>query len=93
MLWDQTLPAGSIVYEAAQHYRQRLIELGATGTNEVLEAAGNREVLDAEMLTEFWLNVVTTVIQWWLNHPEQDAAATTERCTRLLRNLTPGTTR
>lgn len=87
ILWDATLPPGSAVYHTAAEYRSKLIVLGSTGTREVLHAAGDIDDLDASLLTAVWLSTVTTVVQWWLDHPGQDAAATTERCTRLLRIL------
>ena len=87
ILWDATLPPGSAVHDTAAGYRGTLIDLGSTGTREVLHAAGNTDDLDASLLTDLWLSTVTTVVQWWLDHPGQDGAATTERCTRLLRTL------
>lgn len=87
ILWDATLPPGSSVDETARGYRSALIDLGSTGTREVLEAAGNSDALDASLLTEIWLSTVTTVVQWWLDNPDQDAVATTGRCVRLLRSL------
>jgi hypothetical protein len=87
ILFDATLPPGSAIHESAAQYRRALIELGSTGTREVLHAAGNTDALDASLLTDIWLSTVTTVVQWWLEHPEEDAAATTQRCVRLLRTL------
>ena len=87
ILFDATLPRGSAIYDSAAQYRRALIELGSTGTREVLHAAGNTDALDASLLTDIWLSTVTTVVQWWLEHPGEDAAATTQRCVRLLRTL------
>jgi len=87
ILFDATLPRGSAIFDSAARYRTALIELGSTGTREVLHAAGNTDALDASLLTDIWLSTVTTVVQWWLDHPGQDAAATTQRCVRLLRTL------
>lgn len=87
ILFDTTLPPGSAVSDTAAGYRRKLIDLGASGTREVLHAAGNADDLDASLLTDIWLSTVTTVVQWWLGHPGQDAAATTDRCIRLLRTL------
>ena len=87
ILFDATLPRGSEIYDSAARYRRALIDLGSTGAREVLQAAGNTDRLDASLLTDIWLSTVTTVVQWWLEHPGQDAAATTQRCVRLLRTL------
>ncbi|KRA32543.1 MULTISPECIES: TetR/AcrR family transcriptional regulator [unclassified Nocardioides] len=90
VLWDETLPPGSTVREAALQYRRKLIDLGSVGTHELLAARDNHDDLDASMMTEIWLNTVTTVVRWWLDHPEQDAATMTARCARLLAALQAG---
>ncbi|KPC95397.1 TetR family transcriptional regulator, partial [Streptomyces sp. NRRL F-6602] len=61
-------------YAAAAEYRERLAEMGAVGTAEILRAAGDDDPLDHDLLSAVWQHAVTAIVQWWLDHPEQTAA-------------------
>ncbi|MFD4988395.1 helix-turn-helix domain-containing protein [Streptomyces sp. NPDC058374] len=84
---DTTLPQGGAAYAAAARYRERLAEMGAVGTAEILRAAGDDDPLDHDLLSAVWQHAVTAVVQWWLDHPEQTAADMSARSARLLRSV------
>ncbi|MFD6043608.1 TetR/AcrR family transcriptional regulator [Streptomyces koyangensis] len=81
---DTTLPEGSAAHAAAAKYRERLAEMGAVGTAEILRAAGDDDPLDHELLSAVWQHAVTAIVQWWLDHPEQTAADMAARAARML---------
>ena len=84
LLWDATLPADSNVLEGARQYRRALNELGATGTGAVLASVGNADPDDHALLADIWINVVSTVVKWWLDHASQSPDVMTDRCLRLI---------
>ena len=84
---DPTLPAGSAVRDAAVSYRARLHRLAVEGTREVLGSHGLTDAEDNALTTHVWLTVVTAIVNWWLGHPDETAAAMTERCYRLIAAL------
>ena len=43
---------------------------------------------DNALTSHVWVTVVTAVVSWWLGHPDETAAAMTERCNRLIAALT-----
>lgn len=83
LLTDTSLPTSGPVADAAAGYRGRLLDLAAGGSARFLRARGNRSRLDADALTSVWMGLVDSVVNWWLAHPNESAAAMTERCERL----------
>jgi AcrR family transcriptional regulator len=88
ILTDPTLPAGSVVHDAAQDYRDRLHGLAVEGTREVLAGRGLIDAEDDALSAHVWEAIVTAVVDWWLEHPAETAAAMTERCDRVIAALT-----
>ncbi|GAA1087020.1 TetR/AcrR family transcriptional regulator [Nocardiopsis metallicus] len=86
VLYDPTLPPGTPT-TTAQHYRQRLNALGATGISQILNHHGDHDPHDHDLLTQVWFSTVTTAVTWWLAHPEHSAQDMTHRCQRLLNTL------
>ena len=84
---DPTLPAGSAVRDAALGYRRRLHRLAVEGTREVLGGYGLTDAEDNALSSHVWLAVVTAIVSWWLGHPDETAAAMTDRCNRLIAAL------
>lgn len=87
VLYDETLPGESAVHLAARDYRRKLAHLGVAGTREVLAESGVDDELDSSLLSAIWLGAVTSVIGWWLEHPEETAEAMTARCHRVIETL------
>ncbi len=87
VLWDPTLPPNSAVDEAARSYRRKLSTLGAEGTQEALSSAGFLDPADASLFARIWYGAVAATVNWWLEHPEEPAEITTQRCARILTSL------
>jgi AcrR family transcriptional regulator len=87
VLTDPTLPADSAVHAAAQDYRDRLHGLAVEGTREVLTGRGLTDADDNALSAHVWEAIVTAVVDWWLEHPVETAAAMTERCDRVIAAL------
>ncbi|MGV9300752.1 TetR/AcrR family transcriptional regulator [Amycolatopsis sp. NPDC003676] len=87
VLWDPTLPPNSAVDEAARSYRRKLSALGAEGTQEALSTAGFADPADASLFARIWYGAVAATVNWWLEHPEEPAEVTTQRCARILASL------
>ncbi|MFH8336533.1 TetR/AcrR family transcriptional regulator [Streptomyces sp. AM6-12] len=85
VLYDPSLPPGSEAARRAAHYRDAIDELAATGTADLLHAAGTSDPLDADALTYAWRGLCTALVRWWINHPDQSPDAMTGRCARIVR--------
>ncbi|TQK50063.1 TetR family transcriptional regulator [Streptomyces sp. SLBN-118] len=83
VLYDTSLPLDSGPARAAERYRTAIDQLAATGTAELLRAAGSTDPLDADALKYAWRGLVTALVRWWINHPDQTPDAMAERCARL----------
>ncbi|MFI6844335.1 TetR/AcrR family transcriptional regulator [Kitasatospora sp. NBC_00085] len=83
VLYDATLPPGSDAAHRAAHYRDAIDDLAATGTAELLHAAGSGDPLDADALKYAWRGLCTALVRWWINHADQSPEAMTQRCARL----------
>ena len=87
VITDPTLPAGSAVHDAALGYQEQLRRLAVEGTREVLGGRGLTDAEDNALSSYVWEAVVTAVVNWWLGHPDETAAAMTDRCNRLIAAL------
>lgn len=83
VLYDATLPHDSDAARRAAHYRSAIDDLAATGTADLLQAAGSSDPLDADALKYAWRGLCTALVRWWVNHPDQSPEAMTQRCARL----------
>ncbi|MEU4482487.1 TetR/AcrR family transcriptional regulator [Micromonospora sp. NPDC023966] len=83
VLYDPSLPADTEPARRAAHYRTAIDRLAATGSAGVLRAAGSADPLDADALKYAWRGMVTALVRWWINHPDQSPDAMAERCARL----------
>jgi AcrR family transcriptional regulator len=84
MLFDPSMPQTGEIAAAAHDYRARTTEIAASGSTRFLRARGINSTLDAAALTAVWMGVVNSLVEWWLNHPEESAEQMIERCYRLL---------
>lgn len=83
VLYDASLPADSEPARTAARYRTAIDQLAATGTADLLRATGSPDPLDADALKYAWRGLVTALVRWWINHPDQSPDAMAERCARL----------
>jgi AcrR family transcriptional regulator len=84
MLFDPSMPATGEIPDAAAHYRSRTAAIAASGSARFLAARGIDSAKDADALSRVWMGVVNSLVEWWLEHPEESAAQMVERCDRLL---------
>ncbi len=87
MLFDTSMPRGGEISAVADGYRRRTTEIAASGSQRFLRARGIRSNLDASALTDLWMGVVSSLVTWWLEHPNESAQDMVERCMRLLSAL------
>ncbi|MFB8238081.1 TetR/AcrR family transcriptional regulator [Kitasatospora purpeofusca] len=93
VLYDPSLPPGSEAAHRAAHYRDAIDELAATGTAELLRSTGSDDPLDADALKYAWRGLCTTLVRWWIEHPDQTPEAMAGRCARIFataRAVDPG---
>ena len=84
MLFDPSMPATGDIAAAAAEYRARTTEIAASGSARFLQARGIDSKLDASALSAVWMGMVNSLVEWWLEHPDESADAMVERCYRLL---------
>lgn len=83
VLYDATLPPDSDAARRAAYYRGAIDELAASGTAELLAAAGSGDPLDTDALAHAWRGLCTALVRWWVNHPDESPEAMAQRCARL----------
>lgn len=91
VLYDETVPRDSPAHQVAAVGRERMTDLGAVGVRAALRHhAGTDEVdpVDASMMNHVWQSVVTSLMTWWIEHPDQTPAELTARFERILVALT-----
>lgn len=84
LLYDTSRPLDGPIATVAEAYQERVTDIAASGSARFLAARGIRSDADASALTQVWMAVVAALVDWWLEHPEESAAAMVERCSRLL---------
>lgn len=84
LLFDPSMPASGEIAAAAADYRARTTEIAASGSARFLKARGIDSRLDASALSSVWMGMVNSLVEWWLDHPDESADAMIERCYRLL---------
>jgi AcrR family transcriptional regulator len=83
LVFDPTAPRDPGTQEALAGYEQRLLAFGTEGVADLLRLAGNEDPTDTAAMRAVWENVFRTLVNWWLDHPEESPEAMTERCVRL----------
>ena len=84
MLFDPSMPGSGEIAAAAADYRARMTEIAASGSARFLLARGIDSALDVSALSTVWMGIVNSLVEWWLDHPDESAEQMTERCYRLL---------
>jgi AcrR family transcriptional regulator len=65
--------------------------LADEGVTELMGLAGNDDALDISAMTAVWLGIVDSLMNWWMEHPDESADQMVQRCLRLLKALFGGT--
>jgi AcrR family transcriptional regulator len=84
VLFDPSMPSTGEIAAVATDYRGRMTEIAATGSARFLLARGIDNSSDVSALSAMWLGIVNSLVEWWLQHPDESAEQMTERCYRLL---------
>jgi AcrR family transcriptional regulator len=84
MLYDPSMPVTGEIAAVAEGYRVRTRAIAASGSARFLQARGIESEKDASALSRVWMGLVDSLVDWWLEHPQETAADMTARCERLL---------
>lgn len=87
IVYDPTLPPGSVAFAVARNYQDALNGMGSAGVSEVLADAGITDPGDHSLLLALWFSVVSTTISWWSEHPGHTPEDMTQRCLRLFTTI------
>lgn len=88
MLFDPTAPAQGEAAEVMASYTARITALANEGVGELMALVGVTDALDVSAMVSVWISIFDSLVDWWLDHPDQDAAAMTQRCVRLFAAVT-----
>ena len=83
LVFDPTAPHDPATEEVLAAYERRIFDFGIEGVSELLRLAGNDDPTDASAMRAVWENVFRTLVNWWLEPPDESPEAMTERVTRL----------
>lgn len=83
LLHDPTAPSTGQIVDVIATHTERIDKLAHEGVSELLALAGISDDLDVSAMTAAWLGIVDSLMDWWVDHPDQDAASMTDRVTRL----------
>ncbi|MET9486517.1 TetR/AcrR family transcriptional regulator [Nocardia sp. NPDC006630] len=84
VIFDRSHPADGAAAQAAQGARRRIAEQAGQGVGRVLDGRGLTDPEDLSAVTAVWMGTVTALVDWWLHHPNESAAAMIARSRRLL---------
>lgn len=84
VLFDRTHPGQGSAADAVRHARRKIADEATRAVSAVLTGTGLADPTDLSVLTDVWMGIVTALIDWWLRHPEQSAAAMSARSRRLI---------
>ena len=87
LFFDPSAPSTGRIADLTTHYADRIGKLAEEGVTELMELAGNDDPLDISAMTTVWLGIVDSLMNWWMEHPDQSADEMMQRCLRLLTAL------
>jgi AcrR family transcriptional regulator len=90
LFFDATAPTTGPIADSAALYAERIGKLADEGVTELMGLAGNDDPLDISAMTSVWLGIVDSLMNWWMEHPDETAEQMTQRCLRLLEALFGG---
>jgi AcrR family transcriptional regulator len=90
LFYDRTAPTTGPVADAVNHYTERITKLADEGVAELMALSGVTDRLDVSAMTAVWMGIVDSLMRWWVEHPDESAAAMTERSGRLLAAILGG---
>ncbi|WP_149359705.1 TetR/AcrR family transcriptional regulator [Lolliginicoccus suaedae] len=84
VLFDRSAPREGPAGESVRNARRRIANQAARGIATVFDATGITDPHDLSALTDVWMGAVTSLVNWWLRHPDQTAADMSARSKRLI---------
>jgi AcrR family transcriptional regulator len=90
LFFDATAPRTGSIADALTLYADRIGKIAEEGVAELMGLAGNDDALDVSAMTSVWLGIVDSLMNWWVDHPDESAEQMTRRCARLLTALLGG---
>jgi len=90
LFFDPTAPSTGAIADSINGYAERIGKLADEGVTELMRLAGNDDALDISAMTAVWLGIVDSLMNWWMEHPEESAEQMMQRCMRLLTALFGG---
>ncbi|MFE3545328.1 TetR/AcrR family transcriptional regulator [Nocardia sp. NPDC059177] len=87
VVFDRSHPDEGPVAEASRAARRRIAAQAARGVADAIGVVELTDPLDLSALTDVWMGAVTSLVLWWLRHPDQTAAQMTARSHRLITAL------
>ncbi|KAA1395310.1 TetR/AcrR family transcriptional regulator [Aeromicrobium ginsengisoli] len=90
LFFDPTAPSTGAIADSIAGYAERIGKLADEGVTELMRLAGNDDPLDISAMTAVWLGIVDSLMNWWMEHPEESAEQMMQRCMRLLTALFGG---
>ncbi|MGO3325084.1 TetR/AcrR family transcriptional regulator [Gordonia sp. (in: high G+C Gram-positive bacteria)] len=86
VVFDTSLPDKGAALDEAKVHRRTLIGQAAAGIGSTYADILVDEH-DVSALVHVWTSTVSSLVDWWLHHPEYTASEMTERSARILRAL------
>jgi AcrR family transcriptional regulator len=83
LVFDPSAPRDAATEKVLAAYEARILDFGTEGVAELLHLAGNDDPTDTSAMRAVWENVFRTLVNWWLDHPDESPDAMTQRCIRL----------
>lgn len=93
LFFDTTAPTTGPIAASITLYADRIGKLAEEGVAELMGLAGNDNPLDVSAMTSVWLGIVDSLMNWWVEHPDESADQMMQRCLRLLTALLGGAER
>lgn len=88
IILDRSAPAGSDAAETARRIRRTIADQASRGIRSLSDLTRLADADDVAVLTEIWMGAVSSVVDWWVRHPDRTATEMTQRCHRILTALT-----
>lgn len=83
LIFDPTAPDTGEVAAVRATYTARITALAEEGVGELAALHGITDPLDVSAGVAVWMSMVDAIVDWWVDHPDQSAAAMTQRCARM----------
>lgn len=84
VLFDRSHPDHGPAADAVRAARRRIAAQAARGVADAITPVDLSDPADLSALTDIWMGAVTSLVLWWLRHPDQTSTQMTARTHRLI---------